>query len=148
MASAAICPIVGSTTQVLPPNHPAYDHSNPALVCPVTKASAHSHPSMHEHPTNSPVSNQIPMTNNAQSCPALKNANNASSLTGATCPVIGPVSAFLPADHPSTEGVEEDAVCPKTGARFRSHEGKVHQHPQVTDKTAVCPVAHRSISNA
>lgn len=144
MSTAAICPIVGTTTNVLPPNHPAYDANKPGLVCPVTNASTDHHHNLHAHPHP----NNAPMTNDAQSCPALKNANNNASITDATCPVVGPVSAYLPADHPSTEGADEAAVCPVTNATLAHHKSKVHEHPKVVNEAAVCPVAHRSISNA
>lgn len=86
--------------------------------------------------------------NNAQACPALKNANNAATLTDATCPVVGPVSAYLPVDHPSTEEADEDAVCPVTKATKAHHKKKVHEHPKVENKEGVCPVAHKGLNNA
>ena len=79
----------------------------------------------------------------AQACPALKNANNTASLTDATCPVVGPVSAYLPPDHPSTDKAEAGAVCPVTKATLEHHKSNVHAHPQVSAGT--CPVAGKTV---
>lgn len=38
MASAQVCPVVGTTTSVLPPDHPSYDVNDPEARCPVTNA--------------------------------------------------------------------------------------------------------------
>ena len=38
MASAQVCPVVGTTTTVLPPDHPSYDPNDTEARCPVTNA--------------------------------------------------------------------------------------------------------------
>lgn len=35
---AQVCPVVGTTTTVLPPDHPSYDVNDPEARCPVTNA--------------------------------------------------------------------------------------------------------------
>ncbi len=141
MASAQICPIVGTTTSVLPPNHPSYDESDPNLRCPVTNAMIAHHGNVHNHPSATITNSADAM--DAEKCPALKNANNSASLTDATCPVVGPVSAYLPPGHPSTDTAEAGAVCPITNATLEHHAQKVHKHPQV--QAGVCPVAGKAV---
>ena len=118
--AAAVCPVVGTTTSVLPPNHPAYDHTDKEARCPVTnaKVSHHGDSIIHNHPTSPtiPQDNSNPM--DASMCPALKNANRRESVTDATCPVVGPVSAFLPPAHPKLEEGESGKVCPVTNVRI------------------------------
>lgn len=70
MATAQICPVIGSTTYVqslarvqviiltdlrtvLPPNHPSYDAADSSLVCPVTKATS-GHQSVLRQPATQP----------------------------------------------------------------------------------------------
>lgn len=40
---AQMCPVVGTTTTVLPPGHPPYDTSDPEARCPVTNATVRCH---------------------------------------------------------------------------------------------------------
>lgn len=79
----------------------------------------------------------------AQSCPALKNANTKESITDATCPVVGPVSAVLPPSHPHLTESEAGKVCPVTNATLEHHKGKLHEHPAVPQQASQkeCPVA-------
>ena len=146
MASAQVCPVVGTTTTALPPNHPTYDHTNPEARCPVTNAKVghHGDSIIHNHPSSSTVSSS-PDTQkmDASACPALKNVNSKDSVTDATCPVVGPVSAYLPPSHPALTEKESGKVCPVTNARLEHHEGKVHEHPSVPNDAGVgqCPVA-------
>lgn len=112
----------------------------------MTNATTDHHHNLHAHPVNPSTALGNSADADATSCPALKNANNATSLTDATCPVVGPVSAYLPVDHPSTEEADEDAVCPVTKATKAHHKKKVHEHPKVSG--GVCPVAHKSLNNA
>ena len=67
----------------------------------------------------------------AQLCPALKGAQD--DVVEATCPVVGPVSATLPPNHPKM--TEEDAgkVCPVTNATLEHHKDNVHVHPSVPE---------------
>jgi hypothetical protein len=140
MASAQqVCPVVGTTTTVLPPNHPHYDASNPEARCPVTnaKVSHHGDSIIHDHST---VSEPV---QDASACPALKNANGKNSITDATCPIVGPVSAYLPPTHPQLTEKEAGAVCPVTNATLDHHKTKVHEHPSVPNGAPAdkCPVA-------
>lgn len=152
MASAQpqVCPVVGTTTTSLPPNHPAYDTSNPELRCPVTNAKTAHHSSsiIHNHPDSSNISSSASSSNDASACPALKNANNKDSLTDATCPIVGPVSAYLPPSHPHLTEKEAGSICPVTNASLAHHGGKVHEHPSVEDDAPVakCPVAGNMLS--
>lgn len=79
----------------------------------------------------------------ASQCPALKGANASSSVTDATCPVVGPVNAHLPPTHPHLPESEAGAVCPVTNAKLEHHKGKVHAHKSVAKDApaAKCPVA-------
>lgn len=85
----------------------------------------------------------------ATSCPALKNANKKDSITEATCPVVGPVSAVLPPDHPSVEKAEAGSKCPVTLATLDHHKGKLINHPSVPkgEGKAQCPVAGQAIES-
>ena len=143
MAAAQICPVVGTTTSVLPPNHPSYDASDSTLRCPVTNASVGHHEIIHNHPSSPIVPRDRHDSMDAQSCPALQNVNSGDGLTNATCPVVGPVSAMLPPNHPNPQSAEPGAVCPVTKATLSHHEGKVHQHPQVA--SGVCPGAGKRL---
>jgi hypothetical protein len=140
MTTEQICPIVGSTTTVLPPGHPAYDASQPGLVCPVTKASTDHHHILHPHPSAAGTRKD---SMDAQECPALKGISQKDQLVDNVCPVVGPVSAYLPADHPSVDAASDDAVCPITNATKGHHEGKVAKHPKLVE--GVCPVSHKDI---
>ncbi|KAL1587602.1 hypothetical protein WHR41_03484 [Cladosporium halotolerans] len=146
MASAQqVCPVVGTTTSVLPPNHPHYDHNDPEARCPVTnaKVSHHGDSIIHEHPSDSSAPQDVHQAD-ASACPALKNANRKESITDATCPIVGPVSAYLPPTHPHLTEKESGAVCPVTNATLDHHKSKVHEHPSVPEDAPVakCPVAN------
>ncbi len=48
----AICPVVGTVSSVLPPEHPSLKDKNDSDVCPVTNAKLGDHKDkIHEHPT-------------------------------------------------------------------------------------------------
>ncbi|KAK6432293.1 hypothetical protein LTR95_011537 [Oleoguttula sp. CCFEE 5521] len=148
---AQVCPVVGTTTTVLPPNHPTYDHSDPTARCPITNATVSHHDIIHSHPSAQNIPNSPSSAKNlpdASACPALKNANSKDSVTDATCPVVGPVSAVLPPSHPSLEGQQEGSVCPITNAKMAHHGGKVHEHPAVAKGAEVkeCPVVGKGVS--
>lgn len=69
----------------------------------------------------------------AQECPALKGMSKKDELVDNVCPVVGPVSAYLPADHPPVGDASDEAVCPVTKATKGHHDGKVAKHPKVTE---------------
>lgn len=144
MSAQQVCPVVGTTTSVLPPNHPHYDASNPEARCPITNAKVehHSQSTIHNHPSASTPTDPA-AARDASACPALKNANTKGSITDAMCPIVGPVSAYLPPTHPQLTEKEAGAVCPVTNATLEHHGGKVHEHPSVAEDAGVakCPVA-------
>ena len=140
--AGSVCPVVGSTSSVLPLTHPDVDLDKPDQVCPVTNASTNHHHNLTKHPS-------VPMSNeqsvDASDCPALQSIVNEpqnQKLDEKVCPVVGAVTTVLPPDHPSTANAKEGDVCPKTNATFAHHKGKVHEHPQVESAPAgaVCPV--------
>ncbi|PNS18683.1 hypothetical protein CAC42_5222 [Sphaceloma murrayae] len=140
---AAVCPVIGATTSVLPPSHPALTN-DPEARCPVTNAKVEHHQnSIHSHPSAPSVPGDASEARNATKCPALKNANNKETITDATCPVVGPVSAVLPPTHPALNEKEAGKICPVTNASLEHHKGQVHEHPGVPDDAAAqaCPVA-------
>lgn len=139
--AAQVCPVVGTTTTVLPPNHPSYDTSDAEARCPVTNAKVEHHNIVHNHPGGNAIANESTM--DATACPALKNANNKESITDATCPIVGPVSAYLPPTHPALNEKEAGSVCPVTNATLSHHKNKVHEHPSVPNDASAqkCPVA-------
>ena len=148
MASAAICPVVGTTTNVLPPHHPAISKDN-EVRCPVTNAKVEHHNNViHNHPSSPSVPEDEKESMDALACPALKNANTNDSITDATCPVVGPVNAHLPPTHPALEKTQSGAVCPVTNATLAHHKGKVENHkPVPSDAPAQkCPVAGQQLS--
>lgn len=62
----AICPVVGTVSSVLPPNHPSTSNAKEGDVCPITNATlAHHKGKVHSHPDVS------------------------SAGKGAVCPVVG-----------------------------------------------------------
>ncbi|GAB7366018.1 hypothetical protein MBLNU230_g7342t1 [Neophaeotheca triangularis] len=154
-ATAQICPVVGTTTTALPPNHPAYDPSDKEARCPITNAKVahHDNSIIHNHPSGPVDSSQETETSahtlSAEACPALKNAKQTGGkgVTDATCPVVGPVSSYLPPDHPDPRSAEAGKVCPVTNATLEHHEGKVSKHPSVEDgaPAAKCPVAGQGV---
>lgn len=107
----------------------------------MTNAKVEHHGNIVNHPSAS-----IPHDESAQdasACPALKNANTKSSVTDATCPVVGPVNAHLPPTHPSLTERDAGAVCPVTNAKLEHHKGKVAEHVEVPKDASAqkCPVA-------
>jgi len=149
-ASAQVCPVIGTTTTSLPPNHPTYDTSNLEARCPVTNAKVAHHNAniIHNHPDGPTIPHEIDSSMDAKQCPALKNANSSGSVTDATCPVVGPVSAYLPPTHPDVTKEEAGKVCPVTNATLEHHEGRVQQHPRVPNDASAqkCPVAGAGLS--
>lgn len=138
-----VCPVVGTTTTVLPPDHPAFDHNDPEARCPITNAKVEHHETIHNHPGSKAIPHDKTEAMDATSCPALKHANDKGSLTESTCPVVGPVSAYLPPTHPALTEKEAGSVCPVTNATLSHHKNKVHEHPSVANdaSAAACPVA-------
>jgi hypothetical protein len=140
--TAAVCPVVGSAVTVLPPSHPSVDLDKDGLVCPVTKATTTHHHNLSKHPG-------IPaqeVKGSAEDCPALQKIVSRpedKERDEAICPVIGAATSVLPPDHPSLEGKDDSAVCPKVGAKLGDHKDRVTRHPPVENasKDAVCPVA-------
>ncbi|KXL45083.1 hypothetical protein M433DRAFT_134811 [Acidomyces richmondensis BFW] len=143
MASTQICPVVGTTTSVLPPHHPHYNTSDPEARCPVTNAKVGHHDIIHDHPSSPTIPSDQNASMDAKSCPALKNANKKDAITDATCPVIGPVNAHLPPNHPKLDEKEVGKVCPVTNATLEHHKDKVHAHVPVSSDAPAqkCPVA-------
>ncbi|KJX99098.1 hypothetical protein TI39_contig374g00007 [Zymoseptoria brevis] len=141
----SICPVVGTTTNVLPPHHPAVS-SDPEAVCPVTNAKVKDHNTIVNHPSAPHIPSDDSSAMDASSCPALKNANAGESVTDATCPVVGPVNAHLPPSHPALNEKDSGAVCPVTNAKLEHHKGKVANHPTVANDAAAkqCPVVGAS----
>lgn len=148
MSQQNVCPVVGTTNDVLPPSHPDVDLSKPGQTCPVVGAKTDHHHNLHKHPSvpvPSDSKNDATSSPDAQKCPALNaivNEPKAKEMDDQVCPVVGPVTTILPPDHPSTEGKGDDAVCPVTKAKIGHHKGKVVEHPDVTSAGAgaVCPV--------
>ncbi|KAI1619654.1 hypothetical protein EDD37DRAFT_202409 [Exophiala viscosa] len=139
---AEVCPVVGTTNTVLPPQHPSFDADQPGLVCPVTKATTDHHHNLHKHPGIFDNSSDL---SNAGACPALSkivSRPEQQKMDEAICPVVGTVSSVLPPDHPSTADAKDGDVCPVTNATLGHHKGKVHIHPSVENapKGAICPV--------
>ncbi|KUI53114.1 hypothetical protein VP1G_00354 [Cytospora mali] len=148
MSQPGVCPVVGTTNDVLPPSHPDVDLSKPGQTCPIVGAKTDHHTTLHKHPSVSiPAGSQNDGTSSAdaQRCPALKSVVDepkSKQMDDQVCPVIGPATTILPPDHPSTDGQADDAVCPVTKAKIGHHKGKVAQHPDVKGAAAgaVCPV--------
>jgi hypothetical protein len=147
MASAQQCPVVGTTNDVLPPNHPSVDLNKDGQTCPVVGAKTDHHHNLHKHP---PVAIDTSDTHHAEAiankCPVLKKVVDqpeSKAMDDEICPVIGTATSVLPPDHPSTENAKEDDMCPVTKATVGHHKSKVHGHPslQSAEKGAVCPVA-------
>ncbi|KAI5367643.1 hypothetical protein Slin15195_G027750 [Septoria linicola] len=142
--SAAVCPVVGTTTNVLPPHHPEIQAHSEAR-CPVTNAKVEHHDNI-IHNTHSdiqePGSDKEAM--DASQCPAMKSAaNNGESITDALCPVVGAVNSHLPPQHPALNEKEAGAICPVTNASLEHHKTKVLQHKAVAKSAdaSQCPVA-------
>ncbi|CAJ2499714.1 Uu.00g025670.m01.CDS01 [Anthostomella pinea] len=148
MASAQVCPVVGTTNSTLPPTHPEVDLSKPGQTCPVVGAKTDHHHNLSKHPSvpsDSTASSTTKSTGSAdaQACPALKSVVNqakSKEMDDKVCPVVGPVTTVLPPDHPSTEGQADGAECPVTKAKVGHHKDKVVTHPAVKGATGACPV--------
>ncbi|KAK3671061.1 hypothetical protein LTR78_009022 [Recurvomyces mirabilis] len=144
MAAAAVCPVVGTSTTVLPPGHPEMS-SDPEARCPVTNAKVAHHDSsiIHNHPTSPSIPKDSTSAMDAEQCPAVKSMASKDPVENEICPVVGPVSAYLPPTHPNLTEKEAGKVCPVTNAKLEHHEGKVHVHPKVADDAPAqkCPVA-------
>lgn len=139
---ATACPVVGTTNDVLPPNHPEVDLAKDGQKCPVVGATTDHHHNLHKHPAV-PIENSSPT---ATECPALSkvvSAPKSQAMDDEVCPVIGPATTVLPPDHPDPSKAKEGDVCPVTKATVGHHKDKVHSHPSVStaEKGAVCPVA-------
>lgn len=167
MAAQAVCPVVGTTNNVLPPHHPAMSSGmptpsitpplpstntlllDPEARCPVTNAKVSHHGSdiIHNHPSDPTVPASDKEAMDASACPALKSAAKSETVTDATCPVVGPVNAHLPPTHPVLEEKEAGAVCPVTNATLGHHKGKVLTHPKVESDAPAqkCPVVGGSV---
>lgn len=148
-AQAQVCPVVGTTNTVLPPHHPAMS-SDPEARCPVTNAKVAHHDKniIHNHPSAPAIPNDDKEAMDASACPALKSANTNEGLVDATCPVVGPVSAYLPPTHPKLEESESGKICPVTNATLDHHKQKVHTHPSVPKDAPAgqCPVAKNMLN--
>ncbi|KAI1768335.1 hypothetical protein GGR53DRAFT_462587 [Hypoxylon sp. FL1150] len=148
MASAEVCPVVGTTNHTLPPSHPDIDLSKPGQTCPVVGAKTEHHTKLHQHPSVS--SNEVSSATtktigsaDAQACPALKSVVNeakSKEMDDRVCPVVGPVTTVLPPHHPSTATHADGDVCPVTKAKVGHHKDKVIVHPAVEGSSGVCPV--------
>lgn len=142
MASAQVCPVVGTTNSILPPSHPTVDLDKPGQKCPVTNATTDHHHTLAQHP-------KVPIpegtsAGDASACPALEKVvsqEQSKAMDDKICPVVGPVTTVLPPDHPNIEDAKND-TCPVTKATLLHHKGKVVKHPSVESapKGAVCPV--------
>lgn len=139
MASAQVCPVVGTTNTVLPPQHPEFNPDVPGQVCPVTNATTDHHHTLQKHP-------KVPgASNDASACPVLKNVVDKDPVAKATdekvCPVVGTATTVLPPQHPDMKDSKDGDICPVTKATLGHHAGKVHTHPKVAEGTeAKCPV--------
>lgn len=144
MATATACPVVGTTNDVLPPNHPDVDLTKDGQKCPVVGATTDHHHNLHKHP---PVQIEGAKAGPiATECPALKKVVDqpkSKAMDDEICPVVGTATTVLPPDHPSTADAKEGDVCPVTKATVGHHKSKIHEHPnvQAAEKGAVCPVA-------
>ncbi|KAI1780103.1 hypothetical protein F4818DRAFT_165483 [Hypoxylon cercidicola] len=148
MASAEVCPVVGTTNHTLPPSHPDIDLSKPGQTCPVVGAKTEHHTKLHQHPSvpSDEVSSATTKTvgsADAQACPALQSVVNeakSKEMDDRVCPVVGPVTTVLPPNHPSTAVHADSDVCPVTKAKVGHHKDKVVVHPAVEGSSGVCPV--------
>jgi len=140
---ADVCPVIGTTTNVLPPDHPTLS-SDPEARCPVTNAKVSHHNNIiHAHPLSPTIPDDKAEAMDATHCPALQNVNSRDSVTDATCPVVGPVSAMLPPNHPKMNEEDAGKVCPVTNATLEHHKENVQYHPSVPEGSPIqqCPVA-------
>ncbi|KAI4611777.1 uncharacterized protein J4E88_008250 [Alternaria novae-zelandiae] len=133
------CPVIGTTNDVLPPNHPSIDLAKDGQVCPVVGATSDHHHNLSAHP---PVPTQ---GTEATSCPALKKnvkTTKAQEMDDALCPIVGTATTVLPPDHPDMLKANAGDICPVTKATVGHHKDKVATHPSVEGAAdgAVCPV--------
>ncbi|KAI0176399.1 hypothetical protein GGR52DRAFT_540790 [Hypoxylon sp. FL1284] len=146
MASAEVCPVVGTTNHTLPPSHPDIDLSKPGQTCPVVGAKTEHHSKLHQHPSiagDEAATTKTVGSADAQACPALMGVLNeakSKEMDDRVCPVVGPVTTVLPPNHPSTATHADGDVCPVTKAQVGHHKDKVIVHPAVEDSSGVCPV--------
>lgn len=142
MAAAAVCPVVGTSNDVLPPSHPDVDFSKAGQTCPVVGAKTEHHPNLLKHPK---IPNISSTSSSAEECPALQKSISRPEqkvLDEGICPVVGTATTSLPPDHPNLAGKSDDAECPVVKAKVGDHKGTVHAHPSVKGigEGAVCPV--------
>ncbi|KAF2822956.1 hypothetical protein CC86DRAFT_409730 [Ophiobolus disseminans] len=139
------CPVIGTTNDVLPPNHPDVDLSKDGQTCPVVGATTDHHHNLTSHP---PVPTS---STTATRCPVLASAVNdpaAQKMDDALCPVVGTATTVLPPDHPDMLQAKEGDVCPVTKASVGHHLDKVVSHPSVEGaEGAVCPVTGKGGSS-
>lgn len=145
-----VCPVVGTATTVLPPNHPTTMQGD---VCPVTNAKLSDHAGVVKG--HSAISAQ----SSAKDCPVLSSSANGSqpassqglfqpaAVPTTQCPVTGSKVTALPPDHPPTTNGE---TCPVTKATMTLHQGIVSEHPPVSaDATAQdSPVLQQASTSA
>ncbi|KAK3056012.1 hypothetical protein LTR09_003246 [Extremus antarcticus] len=131
--SAQVCPVIGSTATVLPPDHPQFNANDPEARCPITNAKVEHHNNIiHPHPSSSTIPDDS-SKRDATRCPAMNASAQDDSVADATCPVVGSVSAMLPPSHPKLTPDEAGQVCPVTNATLEHHKDKVHEHPSVPE---------------
>ncbi|KAK5088524.1 hypothetical protein LTR05_002744 [Lithohypha guttulata] len=91
MASAQVCPVVGTTNSILPPSHPSVDLDQPGQTCPVTNATTDHHHTLAQHP-------KVPIPDgtsaaDATACPVLERVVSqpqSKAMDDKICPVVGP----------------------------------------------------------
>ncbi|KAK3660811.1 hypothetical protein LTR56_000569 [Elasticomyces elasticus] len=145
----SVCPVVGTSTSVLPPDHPALS-SDPEARCPITNAKVahHDRHIIHNHPSSPTIPHDDKSKSmDANLCPAVHSLTRSNTLENEICPVVGAVSAYLPPTHPKLNEQDSGKICPVTNATLEHHEGKLHLHPSVADDAPVskCPVAGASM---
>lgn len=90
MASAQVCPVVGTTNSILPPSHPSVDLDKPGQTCPVVGATTDHHSTLAQHPKV-----KVPEgtdANDATACPALEKVVSqpqSQAMDDKICPVVG-----------------------------------------------------------
>lgn len=116
-ASNQVCPVVGTSASVLPPDHPS---TTSGEVCPVTNAKVADHKGV--------------VAGTSEETGAIS-----TQATTTQCPVTGSKVTHLPPDHPSTMNGD---TCPVTKATLSHHEGVVKEHPPVPANASAkdCPV--------
>ena len=94
---------------------------------------SHHNSIVHDHPS-SPTIPKDSSKMDAQKCPALQSGQ--ADVVEATCPVVGPVSATLPPDHPKMNEKDAGKVCSQLCACFRSG---------LNIDVQVCPVTNATL---